>query len=151
MTAAGGAEQTVASAINRAAGGRPIPGNQVELLIDGPCAYDAMLDVITNATRWIHFENYIIRADSAGRRFADLLARRARDGVHVRVLYDGLGSIGTPRASWRALREAGVDVRAFRPLSPIDLVSNLSRNHRKLVVADGSRGVIGGLCIGCEW
>jgi cardiolipin synthase len=151
MTAAGGAEQTVASAINRAAGGRPIPGNQVELLIDGPCAYDAMLDVITSATRWIHFENYIIRADSAGRRFADLLARRARDGVHVRVLYDGLGSIGTPRRFWRALREAGVEVRAFRPLSPIDLVSNFSRNHRKLVVGDGSRGVIGGLCIGCEW
>jgi len=79
------------------------------------------------------------------------LAQRARDGVHVRVLYDGLGSFRTPRAYWRALREAGVDVRPFRPLSPIDLVSNLSRNHRKLVVADGSRAVIGGLCIGCEW
>ena len=141
MTAAGATrEQTVASAINRAAGGRPIPGNQVELLIDGPCAYDAMLDVITGATRWIHFENYIIRDDSAGRRFADLLARRAREGVHVRVLYDGLGSIGTPRAYWRGLREAGVEVRAFRPLSPVDLVSNLSRNHRKLVVADGVAG-----------
>ena len=63
MTAAGAAEQTVASAINRAAGGRPIPGNQVDLLIDGPCAYDAMLDVISGATRWIHFENYIIRDD----------------------------------------------------------------------------------------
>jgi len=151
MTAAGDAEQTVASAINRAAGGRPIPGNQVDLLIDGPCAYDAMLDVITNASRWIHFENYIIRADAAGRRFADLLARRAREGVHVRVLYDGLGSLATPRGYWRALRQAGVEVRAFRPLSPIDLVSNFSRNHRKLVVGDGSRAVIGGLCIGCEW
>jgi len=151
MTAAGVAEQTVASAVNRAAGGRPIPGNHVELLIDGPCAYDAMLDVITNATRWIHFENYIIRADTAGRRFADLLARRARDGIHVRVLYDGLGSFATPRKYWRDLRNAGVEVRAFRPLSPIDLVSNFSRNHRKLVVGDGSRAVIGGLCIGCEW
>jgi cardiolipin synthase len=151
MTAAAGAEQTVASAINRAAGGRPIPGNQVELLIDGPLAYDAMLDVITSATRWVHFENYIIRADTAGRRFADLLARRAREGVRVRVLYDGLGSVGTPRAYWRMLRDAGVEVRAFRPLSPIDLVSNFSRNHRKLVVGDGSRAVIGGLCIGCEW
>ncbi|MGH7511833.1 MAG: phospholipase D-like domain-containing protein [Gemmatimonadales bacterium] len=151
MTAAGAAEQTVASAINRAAGGRPIPGNLVDLLIDGPCAYDAMLDVITGAARWIHFENYIIHADAAGRRFADLLARRAREGVHVRVLYDGLGSMATPRAYWRGLRDAGVEVRPFRPLSPIDLVSNFSRNHRKLVVGDGSRAVIGGLCIGCEW
>jgi cardiolipin synthase len=71
--------------------------------------------------------------------------------VHVRVLYDGFGSFATPRSYWRYLREAGVEVRPFRPLSPVDLVSNLARNHRKLVVADGSRAVLGGLCIGCEW
>jgi cardiolipin synthase len=145
------AEQTVASAINRAAGGRPIPGNQVRLLIDGPCAYEAMLDVIATASRWVHFENYIIRSDDAGWRFAEALARRAREGVHVRVLYDGLGSWNTRRAYWRFLRQSGVEVRAFRPLSPVDLVSNFSRNHRKLVVGDGARAVIGGLCIGCEW
>jgi cardiolipin synthase A/B len=145
------AEQTVASAINRAAGGRPVPGNDVRLLIDGSSAYEAMLNTIATATRWIHFENYIIRADDAGWRFAEALAARAREGVHVRVLYDGLGSFRTPRKYWRYLRAAGVEVRAFRPLSPVDLVSNLSRNHRKLVVADGSRAVIGGLCIGCEW
>ncbi|HUR96363.1 MAG TPA: phospholipase D-like domain-containing protein [Gemmatimonadales bacterium] len=157
MTAAGAgvtsrsAELSVSSAINRAAGGRPIPGNLVRLLIDGPCAYDVMADVIAGASRWIHFENYIIRADAAGWRFAEALARRAREGVQVRVLYDALGCWGTPRAYWRFLREAGAEVRAFRPLSPVDLVMNFSRNHRKLVVADGSRAVMGGLCIGCEW
>ncbi|MDQ3136108.1 MAG: phospholipase D-like domain-containing protein, partial [Gemmatimonadota bacterium] len=145
------AEQSVTSAINRAAGGRPIPGNQVRLLIDGPCAYGAMLDVIASASRWIHFENYIIRPDPAGRRFAEALAARAREGLHVRVLYDALGSWRTPRAYWRALRGAGVEVRPFRPLAPLDLVKNFSRNHRKLVVADGTRAVMGGLCIGCEW
>ena len=145
------AEQTVTSAINRAAGGRPVPGNAVRLLIDGPDAYQAMLDVIADATRWIHFENYIIRSDAAGWRFAEALAARAREGVHVRVLYDTLGSFGTKRAYWRFLRQAGVEVRAFRSLSPVDLVSNFSRNHRKLVAADGSRAVMGGLCIGCEW
>ncbi|MEO6055246.1 MAG: phospholipase D-like domain-containing protein [Gemmatimonadales bacterium] len=145
------AHETVSRAINRAAGGRPIPGNEVKLLIDGPCAYDAMIDIIARASRWIHFENYIIRADAAGRRFADALTSRAREGVHVRVLYDALGSWNTPRAYWRKLRETGVEVRPFRPLSPIDLVTNFSRNHRKLVVADGSRAVMGGLCIGCEW
>ena len=145
------AQQSVTSAINRASGGRPIPGNQVRLLIDGPTAYEAMLDVIAGAASWIHFENYIIRADSAGRRFAEALVRRARDGVHVRVLYDGLGCWSTPRSYWRYLRDGGVEVLKFRRLSPVDLVSNFSRNHRKLVVADGSRAVMGGLCIGCEW
>jgi len=50
--------------LDRAAGSRPVPGNAVRLLIDGPEAYAAMLDAIAGAERWIHFENYIIRADA---------------------------------------------------------------------------------------
>jgi cardiolipin synthase A/B len=145
------AEQSVACAINRAAGGRPVPGNQVRLLIDGPDTYHAMLEVIDQARHWVHFENYIIRSDSAGWRFAELLARRAREGIHVRVLYDWFGSVGTSRGYWRYLREAGVEVRAFHRPQLVDVVTNISRNHRKLVVADGSRAILGGLCIGCEW
>jgi cardiolipin synthase len=121
------------------------------LLIDGPDTYRAMLEVIDGAARWIHFENYIIRSDSAGRRFAERLAARAREGLHVRVLYDAIGSFSTSRRFWRELRSHGVEVRAFHPIRPLDLVANVSRNHRKLVVADGTRAVMGGLCIGCEW
>ncbi len=145
------AEHTVTCAINRASGGRPVPGNEVRLLIDGPNTYRAMLDVIAGATRWVHFENYIIRSDAAGWRFAELLAARARDGISVRVLYDWFGSFGTRRGFWDYLRKAGVEVRRFHPPQLVDVVTNLSRNHRKLVVADGSRAVLGGLCIGCEW
>ena len=145
------AEQSVAAAINRAAGGRPIPGNRVDLLIDGPDSYRAMLEAIAQARKWVHFENYIIRSDKAGWRFAELLARRAREGVHVRVLYDWFGSLGTARGYWRYLRQAGVEVRAFHPPQLVDVVSNVSRNHRKLVATDGERAILGGLCIGCEW
>ena len=145
------AEHSIACAINRAAGGRPVPGNQVDLLIDGPDTYRAMLDVIAGAKRWVHFENYIIRSDAAGWRFAELLAARAREGVHVRVLYDWLGSVATARSFWSHLRKAGVEVQAFHPPQLVNLAANVSRNHRKLVVADGSRAVLGGLCIGCEW
>ena len=145
------AEQSVACAINRAAGGRPVPGNQVGLLIDGPDCYSAMHEVIAQAKQWVHFENYIIRSDSAGWRFAELLARRAREGVRVRVLYDWFGSFSTARGFWRYLRDAGVEVRAFHRPKLVDVVANLSRNHRKFVVADGARAVLGGLCIGCEW
>jgi cardiolipin synthase len=143
--------QSVACAINRAAGGRPIPGNQVELLIDGPDTYTAMLELIARASRWIHFENYIIRSDTEGWRFAEALAARAREGIRVRVLYDGIGSMFTSRKLWRFLRRAGAEVRSFHPLRPLRLVTNFSRDHRKLVVADGAGAVIGGLCIGCEW
>jgi cardiolipin synthase A/B len=149
--AADGVTQSVACAINRAAGGRPIPGNRVELLIDGPDTYAAMLDLIARASRWIHFENYIIRSDTEGRRFAEALAARAREGLPVRLLYDAVGSIFTSRKLWRSLRGAGVEVRAFHPLRPLNIVTNFARDHRKLVVADGTRAVMGGLCIGCEW
>src|SRR5439155_60639 len=79
------------------------------------------------------------------------LAARARAGVRVRVLYDALGSLGTSRGFWRRLRQAGVEVRAFHPLLSLRPFEVLSRDHRKLVVADGTHAMTGGLCVGDEW
>jgi cardiolipin synthase A/B len=138
-------------AIDRATGARPIGGNLLVHHPDSPRALAAMLDLIAGAERWVHFENYIIRNDRTGRRFAAALAERARSGVRVRVLYDALGSIGTSERYWRGLRHAGVDVRAFHPLLSSRFLDAIFRDHRKLVVADGARAMIGGLCIGDEW
>ena len=138
-------------AIDRLAAARPIPGNRVTLLQDGPQAFGAMLALIEGARRYIHFENYIIRDDSTGWRFAEALAARARAGVAVRVLYDWLGCIATGKKYWRFLRQAGCEVRVFNPPSPFRPIAFFSREHRKLVVADGGLSVIGGLCIGDEW
>lgn len=141
----------VRRAIDRAAAARPIPGNRVTLLQDGPEAYPAMLDLIAAARRYIHFENYIIRSDATGWRFAEALAGRAREGIPVRVLYDWLGCMSTRRRLWRFLRAAGCEVRAFNPPSILRPLRFLTRDHRKLLVVDGSHSVVGGLCIGDEW
>ena len=141
----------LALAMDRACGARPIEGNSIELYSESPRALDAMLELIARAERWVHFENYIIRGDRTGRRFADALEARARAGVPVRVLYDALGSLGTPRRFWRRLRQAGVEVRAFHPLLSLRPFELLSRDHRKLVVADGTHAMTGGLCVGDEW
>jgi cardiolipin synthase len=138
-------------AIDRAGAAKPIPGNRVALLQDGPEAYGAMLGIIAGAQKFIHFENYIIRDDDTGWRFARALAERAQAGVKVRVLYDWLGSISTGRKFWRFLREAGCEVRCFCPPNFTRPWKNLSRDHRKLVVADGPFAVVGGLCIADEW
>ena len=79
------------------------------------------------------------------------LAERAKAGVSVRVLYDWFGSIGTRHKYWRFLRQAGCDVRAFNPPNPFHPIAFFSRDHRKLVLADGGVSVIGGLCIADEW
>jgi len=67
--------------LERAAATRAIPGNRVRLLQDGPETYEVMLDLIARATRWIHFENYIIHDDRTGSRFATAWAERARTGA----------------------------------------------------------------------
>lgn len=151
MPAAVGPRDELALAVERTASARAIAGNTFHHLPDSPSALEAMLALIARAESWVHFENYIIRADRTGRRVADALRDRARAGVRVRVLYDALGSFGTGFRFWRALRQAGVEVRAFHPIltgHPFDL---FVRDHRKLVVVDGMRAMVGGMCIGDEW
>ncbi len=135
---------------DRVARSRPIPGNLVTFQHDPAAAYDAMLEVIAAARQWVHFDNYIFRDDQIGQRFAEALAERATAGVAVRIMTDWLGSFGTSRRFWNRLRAAGAEVRIFGPPS-WSLIQNLSRNHRKLVVADGAVAMTGGVCIGDEW
>ncbi len=143
--------RAVARALDRAAGSRAIPGNAVAHLADGPATFETMQEVIDRATRWVHFENYIIRSDDTGERFATALRSAARRGVKVRVLYDQVGSRGTARKFWRRLSTSGVEVRAFNPVSLFKPLRSIRRNHRKYVGSDGIRAVVGGLCIGDEW
>jgi cardiolipin synthase len=141
----------LALALDRASAARLIPGNALRHIADSPAALEAMLELIAGARRTVHFENYIIRDDHTGRRFAAALQDRSRAGVQVRVLYDAFGSIGTSRRFWRELRRAGAEVRVFGPLLTSGMFQLLSRDHRKLIVVDGREAMMGGLCIGDEW
>jgi len=143
--------QLAERSLARAGGMRFVPGNATRLLLDGPQVYPAMLDAIQRAERWVHFENYIIRDDATGRRFCAALIERARAGVRVRLLTDWLGSRGLGRRLAAELRAGGVELRRFNPPRLLDLIGNVERDHRKLVVTDGETAIIGGLCIGDEW
>ncbi len=74
------ARDELALAIDRAAGARPMAGNRLEHHPDSPRAIDAMLELIAAALGWVHFDNYIIRDDRTGRRFADALTELHRAG-----------------------------------------------------------------------
>src|SRR5690606_29038980 len=126
-------------------------GNAATLLVDGTAAFPAMLETIAGARRRVIFENYIIRDDDVGRRFARALAERARAGVEVFVLYDWLGCMRTGHAFWDELRRASCHVRCFAPPSLRHPFRVLRRDHRKLVLADARVAIVGGLCIGNEW
>jgi cardiolipin synthase A/B len=128
-----------------------VRGNTARVLTDGPSAFDAWLTAIAEAREWIHLENYIIRNDRMGRLFRELLADRANDGVKVSLLHDWLGCWATPNSFWRPLRAAGVEVRAFAPPKVSEPLRVLRRDHRKVVVTDGTYASVAGMCIGDEW
>jgi cardiolipin synthase len=137
--------------MERAAGVAEIRGNALRLQFEGSSTFDAWLDAIDRARRFVHFENYIIRDDRVGRAFREALVAKASEGVPVRVLYDWVGSWATPRRYWKPFREAGVEVRAFNRPSVRDPFGVFQRDHRKLVCVDGEVAFVGGFCVGVEW
>ena len=129
---------------------RPVVGgNTLELLQNGEQAYPAMLKAIERSQHSLYLSTYIFETNKTGRQFIDALARAARRGVDVRVIVDGIGErYAFPRAG-TLLKKNGVRLARFLPptLIPPTLHINL-RNHRKILVADGHVGFIGGMNIG---
>jgi cardiolipin synthase len=112
--------------------------------------FDAIEEAIRTARHSIHVDTYIWKPGQPGERLAELVCRRARDGVAVRILVDPMGSRGFHRRLYRPLREAGCEVHYFRPLKEHPFAFT-GRNHRKLVIIDGRIGFTGGFCIAPEW
>jgi cardiolipin synthase A/B len=139
-------------AFSRAAGAPLIGGNSVRLLKNARENYPAWLDAIGSAKRHIHFESYIIHEDDTGRKFADALIGKAREGVGVRLIYDWVGGFGkTARRFWNRLRAGGVEVRCYNPPRLDSPFGWLSRDHRKMLSVDGQVGFVSGLCVGRMW
>jgi cardiolipin synthase A/B len=127
-------------------------GNRVTLLVDGASAYRAMLDAIAGAKSTILMDSYIFNDDRAGRAFADALGAAARRGVNTRLIYDGVGNWNVDGGFFRGMEQAGVHVLEYHPIAPWRRgFGLLRRNHRKLLVADGRIGFVGGMNVGDEW
>jgi cardiolipin synthase len=128
-------------------------GNACQLLRDGVEAYPAMLAAIRGARRYIHLETYMFISDAVGELFGEALAEAAERGVHVKVLYDALGSWTSRRGFFEALRARGVDIRPFKPFTSFGrgLRHLLRRDHRKILAVDGEVAFIGGVNISAHW
>ncbi|HET6679829.1 MAG TPA: phosphatidylserine/phosphatidylglycerophosphate/cardiolipin synthase family protein [Gemmatimonadaceae bacterium] len=126
-------------------------GNRVRLLRDGPATFDAMYALAESARERLDVEQYIVRDDSCGDRFAEVLVAAARRGVAVRLLADWVGRMGTSRRYFDAMRDAGVDVRIFNPPGFRRWLGVLPRDHRKVFLVDGTHAITGGIGIGNEW
>jgi len=131
-----------------------IAGNQVQLLFDGPATMREMMAAARAATVSINLETYIFDQDPIGLQFAELLMEKQRQGVAVNVMYDSVGTIGTPQAFFDRMREAGIRMVAFNPVNPAKAKGNWSinnRDHRKLMVVDGRIAFTGGINISADY
>jgi cardiolipin synthase len=121
-------------------------GNRLRILNNGHKTISAIFEAIEKAVHHIHLEYYIIEDDEVGNRLKELLIRKRREGVEVRVIIDDVGSWGLSKRFLRELREAGVDIQSFMEVRFPRLTPRVNyRNHRKIAIMDGETGFTGGI------
>lgn len=126
--------------------------NDVKIFNDGAAKFEALIQDLELAKEHIHFQYYIIRLDNLGKRILEVLIRKAKQGVRVRVLYDAMGSRNLRKRHFKELIEHGGQVEAFFPaILPLINPRLNYRNHRKIVVIDGRIGYLGGFNVGDEY
>ena len=126
--------------------------NDVKIFYDGKEKFESLFHDVEKAKDHIHLQYYIFRDDQIGVKLIELLTKKAKEGVKVRVLYDEMGSRRIKKKAFRPLIKAGGEVEVFFPSKVpfINLRVNY-RNHRKLVIIDGKIGYVGGFNIGDEY
>ncbi len=124
--------------------------NKVDILPDGVSTFDSFFEDIGKAKNHIHIEFFIFADDEISNKMRELLIKKAKEGVRVRMIYDYWGSLKLSMSARyiKSLKEAGVYVHSFLPLRFRLGRSKINyRNHRKIVVVDGKVGFTGGINI----
>lgn len=122
--------------------------NSIKVFHEGASKFAALLDDIENAKSFIHMEYYLMHDDRLGTLIMKALAKKAKEGVEIKLLYDGMGNASNLPHFRRILIKAGGEARLFLP--PRGIRINY-RDHRKIAVIDGKIGYVGGLNIGDEY
>jgi cardiolipin synthase len=127
-------------------------GNRIDIFHEGRPAFDAMFAAVENARHHIHLLTFIFQWDELGCEFLNMLMRKAKEGVHVRLLYDAMGSRRLTHKKLRDLLACGGQAMPFMPVSILRRRMQVNlRNHRKILVVDGQVGFVGGLNVGDEY
>lgn len=135
----------------RVTGSPLIAGNAISILQGGDEAYPAMLTAIREARHSIALASYIFRNDEIGRAFVDALIEAQNRGIAVRVLIDSIGSGYVFSGAVRRLRAGKVPAARFlHTWLPWRMPFLNMRNHKKLLIVDGTVGFTGGLNIEAE-
>lgn len=130
----------------------PVGGNRVSFLTSGEESFERLEYGILHAKHSIHLMTFILGRDVVGRRLVKLLAQRAREGVKVRLLLDGLGCFLSAGSFCDPIREAGGEVVKFMPVMPLQTPHSANlRNHRKIAIFDHRIAAVGGRNLAVEY
>lgn len=122
--------------------------NEIEIFTDGKSKFDSLKRDLETARTSILIQYYIFLDDTLGNEMADILIRKAREGVSVKVIYDHVGSFSANNRFFKRMKEGGVDPHPFFKVTFPQLANRINwRNHRKIVVIDSEIGYIGGMNI----
>lgn len=126
--------------------------SRIEYWDSGEETYKNMLVELEKAEKFIFIEFFIISEGEMWQGILDILQKKVKQGVDVRVIYDDIGSIGgLPNNYYKKLRKMGIKAIAFNRLVPVLAVFMNNRDHRKIMVIDGNIVFSGGLNLADEY
>jgi cardiolipin synthase A/B len=122
--------------------------SRIKILNNADETFEAIFAAIEKATHHIHMEYYIFEDDKIGNQFKNLLIKKAREGIIVRIIVDDVGSWGLSKQFLTDLRINNIEIYSFMEVRFPRLTSQVNyRNHRKILVVDGITGFTGGINI----
>jgi len=132
--------------------GAPVSeGNDLEVLFNGDEIFPVLLETIGAAERTLNLLTFVYWRGDIAVEVARAVSERARAGVRCNVLLDAFGAARMDERLVQSMRDAGVHVELFRPFKPYTITKADHRTHRKVIVADGAVGMVGGVGIASEW
>ena len=130
----------------------PIAGNRIELLLNGDEYFPAMLKAIGSARETVNFATYILHSDEVGRQFRDAFCERARAGIEVRVLLDGIGSgWSLDNSDVEMMKKAGCKFAYYHPTASWRVDRTNRRSHRRVLIVDGRVAFTGSAGFSKKW
>ncbi len=126
--------------------------NDIKLFFDGKEKFESLLESINRAEDYIHIQYYIFKSDEIGTKILDALASKAKQGVEVKLLVDGMGARKLSKKAINKLKDAGGEIAIFfPPFVPLISIRINYRNHRKICIFDGKEAYLGGFNVGDEY
>ena len=127
-------------------------GTSVSYYPEAKLAFQAMKEALEQAESFIFMEYFILEDGASFAQLREILARKAREGVDVRIMYDDFGSIGSTDLRFaRELSRDGILCQVFNPAMPVVNLFMNHRDHRKITVIDGKVGFTGGFNLADEY